>query len=254
MGYARWATYGWATVAGIFTNCVFGLLRCYVLLALFRAVPHAGGYSIRDAILYTWLGQGMLAVVSIWGWYEIAERVRSGDVIADLYRPMDFQLYWLAQDLGRATYHFVFRGIPPFLVGCLIFHVDPRPLAGLVLPFLVSTALAVVVSFALRFITNVAAFWLLDYRGVSTVAASLWTFLSGMAVPLVLLPQPWRGITLLLPFAGMIQTPIDIVLGLYNPSGVVRALALQAGWGALLMAAGHVMFRRAQRRLVIQGG
>jgi ABC-2 type transport system permease protein len=89
-GYLRFATYRGATIAGVFTNTVFGFLRAYVLIALFTSRPHVGGYTITDALTYTWLTQGALMVVYIWGWYEIAERIRSGDIISDLQRPVDF--------------------------------------------------------------------------------------------------------------------------------------------------------------------
>ena len=73
-GYRRYATYRGATAAGIFTNTVFGFIRCYILIALFTARPHVGGYTVTDALTYTWLGQGLLMTIYIWGWYEIAER------------------------------------------------------------------------------------------------------------------------------------------------------------------------------------
>ncbi len=42
-GYRRYATYRGATLAGISTNCAFGLLRGAVLLALLAARPDVGG-------------------------------------------------------------------------------------------------------------------------------------------------------------------------------------------------------------------
>jgi len=36
VGYRRYATYRGATIAGVFTNTVFGFLRAYVLIALSR--------------------------------------------------------------------------------------------------------------------------------------------------------------------------------------------------------------------------
>jgi ABC-2 type transport system permease protein len=39
--------------------------------------------------------------------------------------------------------------------------------------------LATVVSFAIRFLVNLCAFWLLDYRGILNVSSLVWTFLCG---------------------------------------------------------------------------
>ena len=44
---------------------------------------------------------------------EVAERIRTGDVAIDLYRPVSFLGWYLASDLGRALYHLLTRGSPP---------------------------------------------------------------------------------------------------------------------------------------------
>jgi ABC-2 type transport system permease protein len=253
-GYARFATYRGATIAGVFTNTVFGFLRAYVLIALFTSRPHVGGYTLTDALTYTWLTQGALMVVYIWGWYEIAERIRSGDIISDLQRPVDFQFFWLSQDLGRALYHAIFRGIPPFVLGAIAFQLFfPRnPVTYLL--FTVSLFLSVCLSFSLRFIVNILAFWLLDYRGINGLAAVFWTFLSGFIIPVTLFPYPWREIATLLPFAGMVQIPIDIYL--QKPHGIqlLGSLGLQIVWTAVLLAVGRRLLARAVARLEVQGG
>lgn len=49
---------------------------------------------------FAWLGQGLLTVVPLWGWTELADRIRSGDVAADLPRPVPPLVSYLAADLG----------------------------------------------------------------------------------------------------------------------------------------------------------
>lgn len=253
-GYRRYASYRVATLAGIFTNTIFGFMRAYVLIALFSARPHAGGYTEADALTYTWLTQGLLMTIYIWGWYDIAERIRAGDIVSDFQRPVDFQGYWLAQDLGRAAYHFIFRGIPPFVVGLLAFSLF-LPRDGLTyLLFLVSVVLATSLSFAMRFIVNIAAFWLLDYRGVVGLVSILWTFLSGSIIPLALFPGIWRTIAEALPFAGMIQTPVDIFLQQQHGLALALLLGQQLLWTILLLLFGRWLLGKARRRLVVQGG
>src|SRR5579864_9004125 len=253
-GYARFATYRGATVAGVFTNTIFGFLRAYVLIALFTSRPHVGGYTIADALTYTWLTQGALMVVYIWGWYEIAERVRSGDIISDLQRPIDFQFYWLSQDLGRALYHAIYRGLPPFILGAIAFHLFfPRNPATYAL-FIASLFLSVCLSFSLRFIFNVLAFWLMDYRGINGLAAVFWTFLSGFIIPLAAFPPTWRTVAELLPFAGMVQTPIDIYLQKSQGLELLGRLGLQLVWTVVLLAIGRWLLTRAMTKLEVQGG
>jgi len=79
-GYARAAAYPAATFAGAFTNTVFGFINVAILLALFRVRPLAGGYDARDAVTYVWVTQGLLMPISIFGWTELALRIRDGSI------------------------------------------------------------------------------------------------------------------------------------------------------------------------------
>lgn len=253
-GFGRYAAYPGATWAGIFTNTFFGFLIAYTLLAVFDQRDSVGSYDARDAVTYTWLAQGMLMTIYIWGWFEVALRVRSGDVATDLQRPLDFQLYWLAQDLGRAGYHALFRGVPPFLVGALVFDVLVPGDPVVWLAFTASLVLAVVVSFAFRFLFNLAAFWLLDYRGAGVLAMVVSTFFSGQIVPLAFFPDWLETLAWALPFAAMVQAPIEVWLGHAQGAELVGLLGLQALWAAILLGAGRAVLAAGMRKLVIQGG
>src|SRR6476469_10238182 len=106
--FRRYSTYTSATLAGIFTNSVFGIIYSYAYLALWHQRPHAGGYDATDAVTYVWLGQAMIMTVMVWGGgatNDLADRIRTGDVALDLYRPVPLIGWYAAQDLGRAAYH-----------------------------------------------------------------------------------------------------------------------------------------------------
>jgi len=87
-----------------------------------------------------------------------------------------------------------------------------------------------------------------------TLAATAWTFLSGFAVPLALFPSPWRGIAETLPFAGMIQTPVDIFLQKQEGLALLAVMGRQLLWALVLLLLGRWMLAAATRRLVVQGG
>jgi ABC-2 type transport system permease protein len=253
-GYQRYAAYPGATWAGVFTNTFFGFMLTYVLLAVFRERDMVGSYDARDAVTYVWLGQGMLMTIYLWGWYEVALRVQTGDVATDLQRPVDLQTYWLAYDLGRATYHALFRGVPPFALGALVFDLRLPGEPVVWIAFVASIALAVVASFAFRFMFNLAAFWLLDYRGVGTLAMVVSTFFSGMIIPLAFFPDWLETLAWALPFAAMVQAPIEIFLEHAAGGEIVGLLALQAFWAAALLLLGRALLAAGLRKLVVQGG
>lgn len=129
-GFRRYATYRVATAAGVFTNTVFGLILVYTYLALWEARPGLGGYDQAQAVTYVWLAQALFAMLAVQGGgfeVELMERVRTGEIAVDLYRPVDPQLWWLANDVGRAVFQLLGRGVVPFLFGALFF---PTALPG----------------------------------------------------------------------------------------------------------------------------
>ncbi len=253
-GFRRYATYRGATFAGVFTNTVFGFIRAYVLIALFAAVPAIAGFHVSEAVTYTFVSQGMLMPLYLWGWQEIADTVYSGQIATDLYRPFDYQTYWLAQDAGRATYHGIFRGIPPFVVGALFFTLRLPHEPQTWLFFIASFYLAVAVSFAMRFMVNLSSFWLLDVRGVHGVAAAAWTLLSGFTIPLQFFPHVARRVIDFLPFRAMFELPLNIFLERVHGTAAVTTLLLQLFWVLVLLGAGRLMLGASTRKLVLQGG
>ncbi|QNP67358.1 ABC transporter permease [Streptomyces genisteinicus] len=256
-GFRRHATYRVATAAGLFTNTVFGFIMAYTYTALWDERPQLGGYDLSQALTYVWLGQALLMTCSMMGGGfedELVERIRTGDVAVDLYRPADLQLWWLAGDLGRAAFHFVGRGIAPMAIGAFAFDlaVPASPLTWLA--FLVSVTLGVVVSFAIRFLVALSAFWLMDGAGVTQLAWLVALFFSGMLLPLNLFPGVLGEVARALPWSSLLQVPADVFLGTYEGGALVGAFAFQAGWAVVLLAAGRLLQAVATRRVVVQGG
>ena len=103
--YARVSTYRSATLAGVFTNTVFGFLLAYILLAVYRDRTDVGGFDAIDAVTFTFVAQGMLMVLGMFNDTEIADRISTGDVVVDLQRPYDHQAWWAGVSYGKAAYY-----------------------------------------------------------------------------------------------------------------------------------------------------
>jgi ABC-2 type transport system permease protein len=256
-GFRRYATYRQATIAGAFTNTVFGFLRCYVLLAVAAGASggRPAGYDRQQLATFVWLGQGLLTVVAMWGWTDLADRIRTGDVVAELLRPVNPVISYLAPDVGRAGHAMLTRFVLPVVTGAIFFDLYVPHRWGTVPLFALSVVLAVVGSFGCRFLVNAVAYWLHDARGpmiLWTLAAGV---LAGLYFPLRFLPG-WAAVTLWVatPLPGLLQTPIDVLLERDPPALQAGLVALQAIWAAVLLLLCRVVQRRAERKLVAQGG
>ncbi|MHC3470505.1 ABC transporter permease [Streptomyces sp. 7R007] len=253
-GFRRYATYRAATAAGVFTNTVFGVILVYTYLALWDEKPHLGGYDQAQAVTYVWVGQCLYATLAIQGGgfeTDLMARIRTGDVAVDLYRPADLQLWWMASDLGRALFQILGRGVIPFLFGALFFPMALPSDVTTWAAFTVALLLAMVVSFALRYLAALSVFWLMDGMGVTQAVMIAGVFFSGIVLPLNAFPGAIGDVVRVLPWAAQIQMPADVLMGETGPLG---AYVFQAAWAVVLLAAGRLLQSAATRRVVVQGG
>jgi viologen exporter family transport system permease protein len=254
-GFRRYSSYRAATVAGVVTNSVFGILKASVYVAAVASAGGSlGGYDAKASVTFAWLTQALIAPVHMFTWTELAQRVRTGDVAIDLARPLDLQMSWLATDLGRAAFVLVPRGLPPLLVAAVTFGLT---LPAAPLPYLLgalSIVLAVGISFACRFAINLTSLWLIEIRGVNTIYLGVSTLLSGLFVPVRWFP-PWlRALAAGTPFPSLLQTPVDLIMGRRTGWAAALVLGVQLLWLAATLALGRVVLARAVRKVVVQGG
>jgi len=236
------------------TNACFGYLRAVVFLSAYKGSATIAGYGLADVVTFSWVTQALIMVVALWGWWEIEDTIRSGDVVSDLVKPFSYLGYWLARDLGRAAYFLLYRAVPIMLIAQLSFGIrwPTTPLTWVA--FALSVVLGVTVSFAWRFLLNAIAFWTTDARGIGNLASIVVTVVTGLLIPLPYFPDWIRGYLLALPFAGMLQTPSDIFLEHLVGSALVAAIGQQLLWAVFMLAAAQAVLSAAVRRLVVQGG
>jgi ABC-2 type transport system permease protein len=255
--FRRYATYRSATAAGIFTSLVFGLITAFTYTALWHARPDAGGYDVDDAITYAWLAQSLGLVGALFGGGfrdELSERIRTGDVAIDLYRPVDMQAWWLASDLGRAAFHVLARGIPPTVVGGLIFQIAIPTSIVTWMAFLLAVLLGAVVCFGINYLFVLTTFWLMDSRGVLQIATVLGGFFAGMLLPINVFPSWFGELARVLPWSTALQIPIDVYLEKYQGLELLQPLGFQLVWAVVLWVAGRLLTSLATRQVVVQGG
>ncbi|MFN2302594.1 MAG: ABC-2 family transporter protein, partial [Anaerolineales bacterium] len=164
--FRRQLTYRAANLSGLATNLMFGFFRAAVLIALYNERSVVNGLTIQGAITYAGLTQALIGYLSFFHWYELMRTVYDGQVGMDLLKPQNYFLYWLGIDTGRALGSFLIRSLPLFIIFSFFYRI--------VLPqsfvqwstFLLSLAFAHLISFAWRFMVNLAAFWTPNAIGV----------------------------------------------------------------------------------------
>ena len=247
-------TYRTATIASLVTTLFFGLLRAYVLVALFGQQEVVAGISLQGAITYSGLVQGLIAYLAIFGWYDLMNAVDSGEISTDLLRPTAFFNYWLSRNLGHSMAQLLMYTLPLMFIYAFIFDIIwPRSLIQWV-AFIISLLLSWLVTFAWHFLVNLASFWTPNARGISIFVYGFVSILSGFAMPLRFYPDWFIQFAEWTPFPMMVNLCIEIYLGVIPEQDLLWHLSQQLAWAVILVTIGQFVLRAGLRRLVIQGG
>src|SRR5688572_4410259 len=97
----RHSTYRMATIGAVLEASIASMIRAMVLLAAVRIVGGMRGLGATEAATYAFLAGAIdFSLQTMWP-TDIDDRIRTGDVITDLQRPVDFQLWYFAHEAGR---------------------------------------------------------------------------------------------------------------------------------------------------------
>lgn len=252
--FRRQLIYRWTNIAGLLTNIFFGAIFSYLIIALYHARSSAGGYNVRDALSYTWLIQAIIMIVLPFGWYDLMYTIRSGEVVSDLSKPCDFYWYWFSREIGRNCYFLLFRSIPIYVAGILLFGVslppDWRSWLACILVLVPGTMLGI----AYRFLYNIVAFWIVEARAVAVLAATIALFFTGSYVPLPFFPTWLRTLADWLPFPGLMNLPTEVFLGKLDGQTFLLDFGRQVFWLIVFTLFVRWLSSIATKRVVVQGG
>jgi ABC-2 type transport system permease protein len=209
------------------------------------------GYSLPEMVWYLAMTETvMLSTSRIFA--EIAEAVRAGDLAYTLARPLGYPLFQVANSLGNSAPRFLLNLLAASGVVLVGLRQVEGSLPGLA-AFLLLAALALVLDALIAVLIGLAAFWIEEVMPVYWIYNKLLFTIGGLFLPLELFPPGLQQVARWLPFQLITYAPARAFVQ-FEPAFVLRALAGQGMYIVLMLAAVLVVWRVAQRRLVVHGG
>jgi ABC-2 type transport system permease protein len=244
-----------------FTALLASTLTAALQFYLWSAVEASGaGLAMpREALMtYVVLGQVFsftrVGAVQRRVLYRVSDGVTSGGIATDLVRPVDYQALQFGESLGLFLAEMLLTNLPAYGIALLVFGIAPPASGAAALGFAASLCAGFLLAFAFNFLLVLASFWTYSVRGVMRAQKAVLDLLGGAVIPLALFPDWLRAAALALPFQGLAYTPLAIYTGTIQDGAIGWALLAQVGWAAALIALTRLVWLRAHRRIVIQGG
>ncbi len=182
----------------------------------------------------------------------IDQEVRSGQLAYLLGRPCSYVLYHFAQYLGERLVRLVINSAVAFIIALLFLGPPPFTWMG-VLAWPLVVFLAACIDYVVYFSIGLLAFWTEETTPFFLIFNRLALVLGGVMAPLEVLPQPIRGIALILPFSAVLYGPARTLVHfqLIPFCWLLVQQVITIAIGSLLLFA---LYRLATRRVNINGG
>ncbi|MET9730125.1 ABC-2 family transporter protein [Streptomyces sp. NPDC006458] len=233
------------------------MLQIYLMKTVWTGM-YAGREEVDGVTLHTMIAYATLAAVQ----YTllnplqaspIPQRVREGKVAVDLLRPVGFPLQMFASQVGGAL-----SALPAVVVALpfalLVGGAQAPSSTGSLIGYGIALLLGMLVNQLLFLTKALLSFWTLETTGFDMIYGFTAQLLSGTLVPLWFMPGPLKAVAEALPFQATAYTPVAIFLGEVRGNAMKQALGMQLVWVVLLGGLAALVWSRAKRHVVVQGG
>jgi ABC-2 type transport system permease protein len=209
------------------------------------------GYSLVEVVWYL----AMTETITLSGsrvFVDISQEVKEGNLAYTLARPLSYPFFQVANSLGNSAPRFLLNLATAATVVALGVWAFAGSLPGLA-AFVVLAAMALTLDALIAVLIGLTAFWIEEVTPVYWVYNKLLFTIGGLFLPLEMFPAWLRQIAQWLPFGFITYAPARAFVA-FDGGFVLRALAGQAAYIAFFGAAVALLWRAAQKRLVVHGG
>jgi ABC-2 type transport system permease protein len=260
LAFLKYLAYRLRYYTGVVSYTIFVAGHYYVYSALFAsAVAESasgtiGGLSLPEMITYvaiSWIGRSFYFNNIA---RELSRMVQEGEIAVLLVRPFHVQTVMMFETIGEAGFRLLMFSLPIMAVVVPLFHIQGPPDPMLYLWTFVSFCLALVIFSQLNFLVGCLAFGMKNIQGVLRAQMVSMDFLTGVVVPFTFFPDWFQQAMKWLPFEYISYVPVTIYLGKRPGPELTSALLVQVAWAVGLFVAGRLVWRRAVRTVIVQGG
>ena len=220
------------------------------------------GFTYKEMITYVVLTTvfGFVTFNNDTLWF-INKDIKDGTIGNYVIKPISYRGRFVASNIGALLMMSLVFGIPLYgaSLGVLIgigFLPVPSVLdfiAHFAL-FIVASVLASLLNDVISYIFGVLCFYTSAAWGLNSLKTTIISFLSGALLPLAFFPNVFREIVSYMPFAGMSQNPVLILMMKYSYLECAKVILVSLGWLILLELFAKLLFNHAIKIVTVQGG
>ena len=220
------------------------------------------GFTFKDMITY-------LVMINIFTFvsfdgntsWTINQEIKDGTIAMAFVKPISYRKRFIFTNLGVVSTMILMFGIPSFTIAYIVFYfigyieiISVWSFLLYLFLFLIAQLIATMLNDVINYIFGILCFYTTAGFGLNTIRQVIVNFLSGTLIPLSFFPGVFEKIVSLMPFAGMAQNPVLIMLMKVSYLDALKLIGIGFIWLLILELFGWLLFNHASKKITVQGG
>ncbi len=220
------------------------------------------GFTYKEMIAYVVLTTvfGFVTFNNDTMWH-INQDIIKGTIGNYVIKPISYRGKFVASNLGSFLMMGLLFGLPLYGISLgVLIGIGFLPIVSVwdfiahIGLFLVSSVLACLLNDTIAYLFGILCFYTSSAWGLNSLKTTVISFLSGALLPLAFFSPIFRDIVGYMPFAGMSQNPILILMMKYDYWQSLKVILISLAWLIILELFVKLLFSHAIKKVTVQGG
>lgn len=247
-------TYRFEVYAGIITKFILIIANVFLWECVYSTETAIEGIGKEQMITYSVMSACLSLLYSCGIQGTINTDVRKGNISTRLIRPFNLLGAYFAEDVGSVLVNLILKVVPVLILCALILPIKPPvsiEAAGLML---VSYLFGFLIMWLLSALMGMFAFVTMELGNIGVVKDMVVAILSGSMIPVWFFSEQMEKVLMMTPFPYTYQTPLGLYIGKIGINEGLHQIGIQLVWVLILGMCVSVVWHKAQKKVLVQGG
>lgn len=250
-GFKQRIVYRSSTLWGLVASTLTLFLQIRLWQVLLSSAILQDDRTLTDMVAFLVINALLASLTRCDAAGTLASLIGDGSISCSLTRPISLKKQIVCEQIGVNLHFVLFTVLLPAAVAIVIYGIQlPDVSYGLLFAF--SALLGAVILFEIQYILGMVAFFLTTVWFASFYVSGFMKLFGATAIPLWYYPDWLANVCYCLPFRYITYEPILIFLE--DAPNPLQTIGIQLLWIGALLFLEQLVWHRAERKLVVQGG
>lgn len=251
IGFKQRIIYRSSTLWALISSFLVLFLQIKLWQVLLASSVALDNRTLLDMVAFLVINLFLISLTTCNAAGMIESLIRDGSVSSNLTRPISFKKQIMGVQIGANLHFLLFTALLPAAVAITIYGIKFPDFSNALL-FCVSALLGAVITFEIQYIMGLLAFFLVTVWFSNFYFTGFMTLFGATAIPLWYYPDWLANLCYCLPFRYITYEPILIFLE--DSPNRLRTILIQILWIGALFLLEKLVWGKAERKLIVQGG